>query len=58
MEFQWKILDELESEHLFDLDFLIVYSLKLQIIERKISFNRDIGQVRLQTILKQEYDQL
>ena len=32
--YKWNYLDELSQGHFFDLDFLIVYSLKLQVIER------------------------
>ncbi len=37
---RWKVLDEISSGHYFDLDFLLVYALKLVILERweKINF--------------------
>jgi len=31
---RWKVLDELSSGHYFDLDFLLVYALKLAMLER------------------------
>lgn len=40
---RWAILDGLEYGRYFDIDFLIIYFLKLRILERLISFNRDEG---------------
>ena len=31
---RWKVLDELQTGHFFDLEFLIVYTYKLRILER------------------------
>lgn len=33
-ETRWKVLDELATGHYFDLEFLIIYALKLRILER------------------------
>lgn len=41
---RWAFLDELEVGHFFDLDRLIVYYLKLQILARKRMFSRDEGE--------------
>ena len=51
MEFQWKILDELGVGHQFDLHFLVIYALKLQLLQRKASFNKEAGERRLQEII-------
>ncbi|MDP2043671.1 MAG: DUF2764 family protein [Candidatus Omnitrophota bacterium] len=42
---RWKALDEISSGHYFDLDFLLVYALKLVILERwgKINFSDKTG---------------
>ena len=40
---QWVMLDELELGHYFDINILIVYFLKLQILERFAVFNKDEG---------------
>lgn len=40
---QWVILDELELGHYFDINILIIYFLKLQILERFATFNKDEG---------------
>ena len=40
---RWGFLDELEFGHYFDIDKLVIYYLKLQILERKNSFNYQKG---------------
>ncbi|MFO8065628.1 MAG: DUF2764 family protein [Spirochaetota bacterium] len=40
---RWGILDELEVTHHFDVEKLIIYYLKLQILWRKRNFNREDG---------------
>ena len=40
----WALLDELEAGHMFDVDKLIVYYLKLQIINLKIKRNKKDGE--------------
>lgn len=46
----WSYLDELELGHFFDLEKLIIYYLRLQILERKKSFDREKGEENYQTI--------
>jgi hypothetical protein len=41
---RWAYLDELEVGHYFDLDRVIIYYLRLQILARKRMFNRDDGE--------------
>ena len=41
---RWDYLEMLESNHFFDLDRLIIYYLKLQILERKSLINHEKGQ--------------
>ena len=43
---RWNFLEELEIGHSFDLGFLIIYYLKLQILERLFSFNKEKGKER------------
>jgi hypothetical protein len=52
MKLQWGILDDLESGHQFDRDFLVVYHIKLQILERKASFDAHRGMKRLESIIQ------
>jgi hypothetical protein len=40
---RWSKLDELENGHFFDIEKLIIYYLKLQLLERKNKFTRDRG---------------
>ncbi|MDA3939405.1 MAG: DUF2764 family protein [Spirochaetia bacterium] len=47
---RWQFLDELESGHFFDLEKLIVYSLRLQILERKNMFTKENGNNNFQKI--------
>lgn len=46
MFFRWKYIDELETEHYFDLDAIIAYFLKLQILERLFSFDKEKGKAK------------
>lgn len=43
---RWKFIEGLEEGHFFDLDILILYFLKLQVLERLLSFNKEKGIVR------------
>ncbi|HLV33224.1 MAG TPA: hypothetical protein VKY57_16775 [Chitinispirillaceae bacterium] len=52
MELQWIVLDYLQSGHMFDLDFLIIYALKLQILERKASFIFETGKERFDHVIR------
>ena len=47
---RWQFLDELEQGHYFDLEKLIVYSLRLQILERKSMFTTENGNEKFQKI--------
>ncbi len=41
---RWEFLSGLEVGHFFDLDILVIYYLKLQIVARRRQFNRDDGE--------------
>ena len=43
---RWSFLDALEVGHFFDLDLIIVYYLKLQILARRRRFDRKDGEAR------------
>jgi Protein of unknown function (DUF2764) len=47
---RWTFLDELETGHYFDIEKLIVYSLRLQILERKNMFTKENGNENFQKI--------
>ena len=40
---RWSYLDELESGHYFDIDKILVYALRLQLLERKALFDEQKG---------------
>jgi hypothetical protein len=49
---RWTYLEELELGHYFDLEKLIIYYLKLQILTRKKSFNKERGTERFNEIIE------
>jgi len=49
---RWDILDAEEAEHHFDLGFLILYFLKLQILDKLSVFDHDMGMEKFKTISK------
>ena len=51
---RWSYLDELEAGHHFDVEKLVAYYLKLQILERKSSFDKDAGSEKLESVLKRD----
>lgn len=50
---RWNYLDELEFGHYFDIEILVVFFIKLQILERMSSFDADEGRERLNAIVSQ-----
>ncbi len=48
---RWKFLEELETGHYFTIEKLVIYSLKLQILQRRSFFNNKKGQEILGTIV-------
>jgi hypothetical protein len=50
MEMRWQFIDELEREHHFDLGYLILYYLKLQILQRYFIFNKEEGLKKFQKL--------
>jgi hypothetical protein len=50
MEKQWAFIDEMEREHHFDIGFLILYFLKLQILSRYFAFNKEVGLHKFQKL--------
>ena len=47
---RWQFLEELETGHHFDIERLIVYFLKLQLLERKRQFDKQTGKERYNEI--------
>ncbi len=50
---RWRYLDELEFGHYFDIEKLVVFFIKLQILERTSSFDPETGRERLNAIVSQ-----
>ena len=50
---RWRCLDELEFGHYFDIERLVVFFIKLQILERTSSFDAEVGMERLNAIVSQ-----
>ena len=42
---RWQFIDQLEAEHYFDLEFLVLYFLKLKVLEKLFSFDKQKGTV-------------
>ena len=55
---RWQFLENLKVGHFFDLDFLVLYSLQLQILERKSCFVEETGFTRYQEIYQNILNQL
>lgn len=49
---RWEKIEEFSKAHYFDIDFLIGYALKLQILERWQNINKGTGPEILQDIIK------
>ena len=47
---RWDFIEAMEQDHHFDLEFLILYFLKLQILHRLSVFNKEKGMVTFQNI--------
>ncbi len=52
MRMRWDFLEEKERDHHFNLEFLIIYYLKLQILQRLNQFNKDKGIEKYQSICR------
>ena len=47
LRLRWDFLEGLGMGHFFDADFLVVYYLKLQLLERLFQFNKEAGRANL-----------
>ena len=50
MEMRWSFIEEMEREHNFDLGVLLLYYLKLQILRRLFTFNKEEGLKKFQKL--------
>ena len=56
LEHRWKFTEEMELGHYFDLNFLILYILKLQMLRRLSTFNKEEGFKKFQKICGLNYE--
>jgi hypothetical protein len=47
---RWDFIEAMEQDHHFDIEFIILYYLKLQILHRLFQFNKEIGITTFQNI--------
>jgi len=57
LKIKWDLLDEARTDYHFDLNVLIVYFLKLQILERLAVFNKEKGRRVFKSLCEVTYDQ-
>lgn len=50
LKLRWDLLDQLEREHHFDIGFVVIYYLKLQILQRLLAFNKEEGLKKFQNL--------
>jgi hypothetical protein len=50
---RWRYLDELEFGHYFDIERLVIFFIKLQILERISSFDAEEGRESLNAVVSQ-----
>jgi hypothetical protein len=50
MEFRWQFLDEMEREHHFDFTNVVIYFLKLLLLQRYFTFEKEKGLQRFQML--------
>ncbi|OIO38729.1 MAG: hypothetical protein AUJ75_02400 [Candidatus Omnitrophica bacterium CG1_02_49_10] len=55
-EIRWNFLEEIGLGHYFDLDIVILYSLKLQILERLAGFNEKKGREVFEVLSEVAYE--
>lgn len=53
LEMRWQFLTHQEAGHYFDLDALVIYALKLQLLERSMRFDPEAGKRVLQKIIEE-----
>ena len=56
MKYRWDWLEEREFGHYSDLDFFVLYYLKLQLLQRVASFKRELGEEAFENLIKQNIE--
>lgn len=58
LKFRWDFIEEKEQDNYFNLEFLIMYFLKLQILERLFTFDKDKGTAAFDALSQVPNDKL
>jgi hypothetical protein len=53
LQLKWDLMDQIEREHHFDIGFVILYYLKLQILDRLFTFNKEEGLEKFQKLYEE-----
>ncbi|MBN2010188.1 DUF2764 family protein [candidate division KSB1 bacterium] len=53
MDMRWQLLDEIEREHHFDFTYVIIYFLKLQLLHRYFTFDKEQGLNKFQKLYQE-----
>lgn len=56
MEIRWDLLEEMQREHHFNLEYLILYYLKLQLLQRYFSFDKEKGMKKFEKLYEVVYE--
>ena len=56
MKYRWDWLEDREFGHYSDLDFFVLYYLKLQLLQRVASFKQELGEEAFENLIKQNLE--
>lgn len=56
MKYRWDWLEEREFGHYSDLDFFVLYYLKLQLLQRVATFKQELGEEAFEKLIKQNLE--
>ncbi|MDO9548242.1 MAG: DUF2764 family protein [Candidatus Marinimicrobia bacterium] len=56
LQLRWQLIDELEFGHYSDMDFFVLYYLKLQILRRLQQFDKEKGKEKFLTYTEMAYE--
>jgi hypothetical protein len=56
IKYRWDWLEEREFGHYSDLDFFLLYYLKLQLLQRVATFKQEVGQEAFEALIKSKLE--
>lgn len=56
MKYRWDWLEEREFGHYSDLDFFLLYYLKLQLLQRVATFKKEVGEEAFEALIKRNLE--